>query len=290
MTTNNNRVNQKIYTIITGKVLGFFRLTKALFSKKITIKQFALTIYEQIFEKPKLGDDFNWGRYHLHYEQELVATSKFHCLLPRAGDFQFTDGKLLKIAPIKLDLHPNHQLLYEIILGLNPGAVLEAGCGGGDHLRNLTLFDKNINAYGVDRSVDQIALLKKRHPDLLAQIIVSDITKVDIDLPKVDLVYTQAVLMHISELNDRIKVAVTNLLNASAMHLILIENWTQHNFMQILREAISKNSNWKNSYMYFVISEIDPTIRALVLSKAELPYDPLTDYELLLQGDQLRTH
>ncbi len=269
---------------------GIYRLVKDLLNNRITLKQALLVIEGRLLSRPKLNDDFNWDRYHLYYQQELISTGKFHTLLPQAGDFEFSEHVIKKNNPLVQDLHPNHQLLYEIILNINPKSILEVGCGGGDHLRNLKFFNPEFNALGADRSEEQIRTLKQRHPTLNTSISLNDITIEHSALPRADLAYTQAVLMHISETNNRLRFALNNILQAANSHIVLLENWTQHNFLIELRESINQSPGWENSEFYFVTSLGATNVRALILSKTELQFEKLLTYDQLLQGEVLRTH
>lgn len=114
-------------------------------------------------------DDFDWQRYHYHYQADLAETKKVHTQVLSPGDYVFSDGALSLQGNV-LPLHPNHRLLYETILQLNPESVLELGCGGGDHLHNISILVKNAKLYGVDLSDEQLVLLRERHPNLNAVI------------------------------------------------------------------------------------------------------------------------
>jgi len=61
---------------------------------------------------------------------ELKAIEKQHTLRLAPGDYLLEAGAL-RARSAKLPLHPNHRLLYETILQLAPGSVMEVGCGGG---------------------------------------------------------------------------------------------------------------------------------------------------------------
>jgi len=96
--------------------------------------------------------------------------------------------------------------------------------------------------------------------------------------------------MHISETNNRFQIAINNMLKASKSQVVLMENWTQHNFLQAIQEGIKHNPAWQESHLYFVMSHQAPEVRALVLSKQEFPFEPLKNYDELLLGSPLRTH
>ena len=69
-------------------------------------------------------DDFDWQKYHCHYQAELAMVNKVHTQVLSCGDYVFSDGALFMQGSLR-PLHPNHRLLYETILQLNPGSVFE---------------------------------------------------------------------------------------------------------------------------------------------------------------------
>ena len=109
-------------------------------------------------------------------------------------------------------------------------------------------------------------------------------------IKKVDLIYTQAVLMHISETKNRFNYALQNILKSSKKHVIFIENWKSHHFLYEINKIIENNKKFKSYKLYFTKLDKDESVTALVLSKSILPFLKLTNYEQLLQGNSLRTH
>ncbi len=61
-------------------------------------------------------------------------------------------------------------MLYETILQLRPKSTCEFGCGGGDHLKNLRTVAPDIDVHGMDRSRGQLGILRRRHPNLDADV------------------------------------------------------------------------------------------------------------------------
>ena len=122
----------------------------------------------------------------------MISTTKKNTLNLnlKAGDFNYIDGKIKKLNSIVKPLHPNHGLIYYKILKLNPGSILEAGCGSGDHLINLLFFSQEFNINRVDRYDGQLATLRERHHSLSAVVSVADLTNSEITMPSVDLVYS----------------------------------------------------------------------------------------------------
>ena len=276
---------------LSAKVKTLTHMARSVVKSEITTRQAVLELWMYVSNTQRnLKDDFDWSKYHSYYQEELKSISKVHTLVIDEESWTFVDGVLSSSEPSALPLHPNHKLLYETILELSPLSALEAGCGGGDHLYNLKTLRRDLVLHGVDRSDMQLRTLFARHPNLDASTSVADLTVKDLVLPKVDLVYSQAVLMHISEVQDRFQIALRNLLNAAEEYLVLMENWSQHDFKYHLEAITEETPGWKNAKLYFKKSTQDEAIRIMIVSKKNLPYDLVNDYELLLMGSKLVTH
>ncbi len=231
----------------------------------------------------KTTDDFDWGIYNIHYRGELQDISKVHTLILQKDDYIFQDGRLLKNNTKKLPLHPNHRLLYETILQLAPSFVLELGCGGGDHLHNIKILFSEIELFGIDLSLKQLKLLKERHPNLKAKLKQFDITlPLSYDTPSVDIAFTQAVIMHIQTGNGHL-VALSNLFRVATKQVILMENWTKHNFMEDINKLFSlKIIPHDQLFFYYRESEELKKPHLMIISSVPLmQYPVLTDYRIL---------
>jgi len=197
-------------------------------------------------------DDYNWDGYHMEYKrQQMDITNEFTLVLSK-GAYQIMDGKIL-LNPMLLPLNPNSKLLYETIYHLNPQSILEVGVGGGDHIHNLHLLLPEAKSYGVDISQNQIDFLLQRHPDLknTCELAVADVTKQDAlrAFGRVDLAYTQAVLMHIRRGNRHIR-ALRNMFSISN-YIVLLENWARHNFFDdITRISQERDFPWPELNIY----------------------------------------
>lgn len=262
-----------------------------LLSRNITIKQAYFEVDKALIHRPKLNDDFDWTRYHLHYGEELKSGQRKHTLTPQVGDFMMINGELKQINLSIKPLHPNHQLMYELVLNLNPKSILEVGCGGGDHLRNLVTFNSDINIFGVDRSEQQLSILKERHPTLDVQLEIVDITDPSIQLPKVDLIFSQAVLMHISEDGGRFQNALNNIFSAANSFVVLMENWRHHDFFHAVKKSTQVDANWRTPFYYFAeLRGRDSKTRAMIISKIPLNFRKVESYDDFLLGSSLRVH
>lgn len=231
------------------------------------------------------GDDFDWRAYSAHYADELTEVERDHTTRLTPQDYVLADGDL-KQQSSALPLHPNHRLLYETLLQLRPASVLEMGCGGGDHLYNLGVLAPQIRVAGVDRSPEQLALLKRRSPDLSAAVSVADITRpLPASLPPVDIAYTQAVLMHI-QTGDLHLAALANAFQVAAKQVVLMENWQRHPFLSDIRGLHAQGRiPWETLHFYFRRApELGGKPHVMVVSATPLGYEPLEDYDALRLG------
>jgi len=151
-------------------------------------------------------------------------------------------------------------------------------------------LNKKFRLFGIDRSSKQIKTLKKRHPNLKVSLKIKDITKRNYKIQNADLIYTQAVLMHISETKNRFNYALHNILKSSKNHIIFIENWKSHHFLDEINKIIKNNQRFKSYKIYFIKLYKDRSVKAVILSKSILPFPKLINYDQLLQGESLRTH
>lgn len=233
--------------------------------------------------KRETQDDFDWGVYPSHYQSELAEIQKSHTLKLSSRDYVFSNGNLILERNI-LPLHPNHRLLYETILQLQPKSVMEIGCGGGDHLYNLMILLPQIELHGCDLSPEQLSALRRRSPDLKADIRVWDISLPHSALlPVVDLCYTQAVIMHIKTGNGHL-LALANLFKIATKHVVLMENWMSHDFLSDIQMLYDKKMiPWLDLFCYYRSSpELNNSPHLMVISAHRLDYEPLTDYRLLV--------
>jgi trans-aconitate methyltransferase len=183
------------------------------------------------------------------------------------NDYSFINNQLVCNIKNKLVLHTNHHVLYETLLILNPKNVIEFGCGGGDHLKNINTLNRQIDLNAFDRSINQIELLKERHPDLVANVKIQNITqKLDIN-NKYDISYSQAVIMHIKDGHMQ---ALENMFNVANNQVVLMENWLEHDFFDDIQLLFTeKLINWESMYLY--INNYQSS-NILIASKTKLSY------------------
>ncbi|MBK5305882.1 MAG: class I SAM-dependent methyltransferase [Frankiaceae bacterium] len=227
-------------------------------------------------------DEMDWRTYTRDYKSELVSIETEHTTRLRPGDAVVMDGRLTTTAGL-LPLHPNHRLLYETIGLLAPSSVLEAGCGGGDHLHNLSVLYPHIDLAGLDRAAGQLDLLRQRNAG-----IGHVVQEVDLTLPAPrairprDLVFTQAVLMHIHTGNGH-RVALSNLFSLAIKQVVLMEHWLKHDFWSDVSKLQAAGViAWPELHPYIRRApELGDSPHLLVISAEPLDWEPLTDYDVL---------
>lgn len=96
--------------------------------------------------------------------------------------------------------------------------------------------------------------------------------------------------MHISERNKRFEIALENLFQPKSTHIVLMENWNQHNHVVSAQNILRYNHAWRSAKFYYNFSGRDPKTRCLIISKKVLDLPVLRSYHDLLQGGDLVPH
>jgi len=249
----------------------------------ISLKMFLYRIHHH-FSKSKVNfdDDFNWSNYNIHYKGELEIAKKRYTPAIQSGDYEYNKGKLVKQRDI-LPIHSNAHLLYETILQLSPETILEVGCGGGDNLHNIKTLHSKFKLSGIDISREQLDFLATRHKSLSNSTKVADITQHDFNYKPVDLVFTQAVIMHIGETEQRHLVALKNIFKTAKKYIVLMENWEKHHFLNDINSLVdSGQTNWEQCFLYYHELESNNATKLIIVSSKETNYKPLVSYDVLL--------
>ena len=263
--------------LLRGSIDLLFFLFKRSDYKKYNIKHNFMNLFSHTH-----GDDFYWKFYTDHYVEELRNVSRQFSVILNAGDYVFKADELTKVSGVQ-PLHPNYRLVYETILQLSPATVLEVGCGRGDHLHNLSVLSPGLALHGIDVSKRQIDLLNRTYPNVSADVEVSDISLpgAELRLSTVNLVYTQAVLMHIQE-PTRYEQALQNLFRLSTDYVVLMENWTRHSFLAEIESLRSAGKiAWQRVFFYYRVSPELHRPHLMVISSRPLQYPVLSDYSIL---------
>lgn len=232
-------------------------------------------------------DDFDWQSYTADsYERRLHGDvePRFKAI-SQEGDLSF-DPASGRVAVRGGALHPNVQLILEVIGRLAPGSVHEVGCGGGDHVAHAARLFPDIKVSGGDRGVTQLNLAVSRHPELVGRIGVQDITMpFSSQWPRADLVYSQAVIMHIHTAVSHF-VALANMVRQARDHVLLVENVQCHNFVADLRSlAAGGHLEWEQVHLYRV--EGSTGAQGILLSRHMLELPELTSDAELRRGERV---
>lgn len=240
-------------------------------------------LLKTLFTGKKTTDDFDWDLYTQHYKGELKHVEETATAVLQPGDYVFENNVLVKKNTVK-PLHDNHLVLYETILQLNPMSALEVGCGGGDMLANLATLHPTMKLFGEDRSKNQLHLLRERHPNLRAEVKVHDITSgVLPSWPPIDLVFTQAVIMHIKT-GDNHRLALQNMFQMAKKYVVLMENWRAHDFVKDILDLHKQNQlGWDKVYLYSRPYPGNDKPYLLIASR-----EPLSMYQTLMSDEELR--
>jgi len=197
-----------------------------------------------------LMDDFKWSVYYdEEYADQISELEKEYTFVIPDGKYSLVDGKIV-LDPALLPLNESHRALYEAVYALRPHSILEVGCGCGDHLVNMKKILPEVTLQGFDLLEEQLQFLFKRHPELKKQahLAVQDVTSPSIKKDTVDVVFTQAVLMHIQKYEKYLS-ALRNMFAMTDKSIVLMENWTRHNFVEDIKKVSEEAAfPWEKCY------------------------------------------
>lgn len=232
------------------------------------------------------NDDFNWETYtrDKYGPQQEVLDREFNL---RVDDTVHFDAETKRLMTGKLRLHPNFHTVYETIGRLAPKSVYEVGCGGGDHLRNLSVIYPKMSVYGGDRSTSQIEFLKERNPEIAEHVQHQDITMpFSTHWRTAELVYSQAVIMHIKTAVSHL-VALSNMFRMAERYVVLMENYGCHPFVDDIKRLHEGGQiPWEN--VHFHEAHHDGRPYCLVVSREQCDLPVLEDYFALPSAKKIR--
>ncbi|MBO9449386.1 class I SAM-dependent methyltransferase [Tropicibacter sp. R16_0] len=194
-----------------------------------------MSLFRQLFYKQRkfYDDDFDWDNYtadSYHRRLKEDVETEFRAISNK-GQLSF-DAETGHVTSHGEGIHPNHQLIFEAIGQLRPETVHEVGCGGGDHVANASTLFPDVHVTGGDRGQTQLELALQRHPQLKGRIGIQDITMpFSTAWPKADMVYSQAVIMHIHTAVSHF-VGLANMVRQANDFVLLVENNQCHNFVR----------------------------------------------------------
>lgn len=237
-------------------------------------------------EKYNSSDDYKWERYNQdYYTQEMKTLSQSHIQVLKPDDYAFESGALVKKTTSPLCLHGNWHAVYEAILKIDPSSIAEVGSGGGDHVANLKTLLPQTNIAGYELVPSQREYCRVRHPYLDVPIHALDLTMPPIlTQAKYDLVFTQAVIMHIKTASLHLH-ALANVFNMAKRYVVLMENWKHHNFHESIEFLRKRDSiGWENVFYYTAPCPNTKRPHALVVSRYPLDcFQELTNYRELTE-------
>jgi trans-aconitate methyltransferase len=177
----------------------------------------------------KEKDDNNWQEYTIEYLYQIIETyrDKNNDFFITKFEDQYDEGGLEWIE-FADKLHPNFMELYETAFFRKPKSILEIGCGGCYHLKNLKYILPDAEIHGCDVSPSQISFGKwfsKLPKEIEDNLFIMDFTK---DKPErqYEFVFTQAVVMH--QGYENAMAMMSNMRDTSSKYVMMIENPSHH--------------------------------------------------------------
>jgi SAM-dependent methyltransferase len=271
-----------LFLKITLGLVGLFIAIELLLMIYRTVRVFLI---KNVFDEWEMfkRDEYDWHKYTETYKDQVfgIAAPSFTIDLSD-GKFRFVDGKI-QLDTALLPLQESARILYEISHALRPNSILEVGCGAGGNLYNIKKILPDVKINGFDLLGSQIELFQKLYPEFKGR---SNIFTHDITLSppniKADMVYTCTVIMHIHGHNRHLK-ALMNMFHAANEHVVLVEDWTKHDFYRSLLEVFkTKGFPWQTKYMYYYDSGKGI---AVIISK-----HPLKGYSVLSSNKDLQKY
>lgn len=247
-----------------------------------------MNILRRIFYKKRkfYDDDFDWEGYTADsYHRRLKGDVETqYRAVSEQGQLQF-DAETGAVQSQGEDIHPNHKLIFEMIGQLAVASAHEVGCGGGDHVANAAALYPEVEVTGGDRGATQLDLALQRHPGLKGKIGLQDVTMpFSHQWPRPDLVYTQAVIMHIHTAVSHM-VALSNMVRMARKHVLLMENHQCHNFVQDINALhVGGHLDWEKLNTYQVTGSTGA--RAILLSNQDLEFPVLSTDAEIRQGSK----
>ena len=132
------------------------------------------------------------------------------------------------------NIHPLLKDLYARAHSLKPKTIFEIGCAGGHNLYNLKKLIRGVKVAGCELLQSQVDVMAKKFnipKTITRKIFIMDFVRESLDIEKQDFVFTNAVIMHLTE-DD----AITFLNNTNDMtkkYIYLSENQGQHDYKKI---------------------------------------------------------
>lgn len=204
----------------------------------------------------KTQDDYNWDFYpQVHYAQTLDLINNQGLMFQLPENPIVKDGKIDK----SYKIHANHRLIYEFVLNNDIKSVFEIGCGYANHLVSLYRLNNNLHLAGCDISDKQIEFAKMRYEEVKNfDIAICDFINFE-PTRKYDLVYSQAVLLHLS--TDRVKRCIEKMCKLSNKYVLFLDGgMALPDFKNWLKQFGRVEFLWEFSKKYWTHWNIPATI------------------------------
>jgi len=227
-------------------------------------------------------DDFDWDNYTADsYARRLKSDieSQFTTHLdPAKASIDAAAGRVTLEGQ---SVHPNTHLILETVARLSPASVHEVGCGGGDHIGNVGRLFPDVAISGGDRSIEQLRFALQRHPELDGRVGIQDLTMpYSSAWARADLVYSQAVIMHLHTAVSHF-VAMVNIITQAESAVLFVENLQCRNLVSDLSDLhAGGHLPWEDLHIHRVDGSTGA--RGVIASRAAL------DLPVLTSDDQMR--
>jgi trans-aconitate methyltransferase len=229
--------------------------------------------------------EWDWSARSLEFWQDYLDSDGDNVRKLDAVTWEYKDGTLSVDNVVEgralKPLHPNVRLLLETIKQLEPESIADFGYGFGDILHNVGLLLPDARLYGYDIAAHKLECVRQRSPSLAerATLAQRDIGVAGTFTP-VELVYTSVVIMHI--LGQRRLTALRNIFETAQRHVVLMENWGSHSFMEDIESLYL--TDWPERHFYYRHSpEFDRPHLMIVSKDSDLLYMRLDDYDATLR-------
>ena len=226
--------------------------------------------------------EWDWEARSAEFWEDYQDSDKDNVRKLDAVAWEYSDRTLtVEDVPGRNPLHPNIRLLLETVRQLVPTSVADFGYGFGDILYNVGLLLPDAELYGYDIAAHKSECVRERSPWLADWAV---LRQRDIALPgkfaTAELTYTSVVIMHI--LGERRLTALRNVFETASDHVILMENWRTHSFMEDIRSLHNDCAlfGWTDLHFYYRYSVEFARPHLMIVSKYNnLPYERLYDYD-----------
>jgi trans-aconitate methyltransferase len=193
----------------------------------------------------KTEDEYNWAVYTAEYSAQLNEIKR-----DDNNDFFIStfeqDGDGLSFGG---NLHNNWKEIYEMAYRLKPKTILETGCGGCYHIKNLSVLLPESEISGCDLLRTQLEFGRtfSELPDRI-KTWQHNMTSGP-PAGQYEFVFSQAVVMHLSTENARLM--LSNMKAASTKYVMMVEGVKNHaNWYDLVKEVFGPDWEFSQPNKY----------------------------------------